>query len=275
MLAYRTLAHVALRAGDNARALEVLESLGALGRRRRMPRVELCSLAHRIRIHAHLECGETVAQLVQALEDLAPEFESEALRLFEPQYRLSRAISRAYAALARRDADEAERELESAQALVHQLHRGHDDLTVKMLRAVARWLRQSPDALPLLMEAARLAELGGKVRGLADIHPLVRQMWASLAAPGAAPDEAAGDADETAARAGSRPEAERNQLLTPKETQILRLLGAGRPNKLIARTLAISDETVKWHMKNLFHKLSAGSRSHAVDRARLLGLIES
>jgi len=27
-------------------------------------------------------------------------------------------------------------------------------------------------------------------------------------------------------------------------------------------------------MKNLFHKLSAGSRSHAVDRARLLGLIE-
>ena len=48
----------------------------------------------------------------------------------------------------------------------------------------------------------------------------------------------------------------------------------GRPNKLIARTLEISDETVKWHMKNLFLKLSAGSRSHAVDRARLLGLLD-
>jgi LuxR family maltose regulon positive regulatory protein len=273
MLAYRTLAHVALRQGDNARALEVLESLGALARRRRMPRVELCSLSHRIRIHAHLECGETVARLLQALEDLAPDFEGEPLRLFEPQYRLARAIARAYAALARRDADEAERELESAQVLVHQLRRGHDDLTVKMLRAVARWLRQSPDALPLLMEAARLAELGGKVRGLADIHPLVRQMWASLAAPGPAPEEPAGEGDEAPSRA-ARPEVERSQLLTPKETQILRLLGAGRPNKLIARTLAISDETVKWHMKNLFHKLSAGSRSHAVDRARLLGLID-
>jgi len=37
--------------------------------------------------------------------------------------------------------------------------------------------------------------------------------------------------------------------------------------------LDISDETVKWHLKNLFSKLSAGTRKHAVDRARLLGLI--
>ena len=63
-------------------------------------------------------------------------------------------------------------------------------------------------------------------------------------------------------------------MLTPKETQILKLLSAGRPNKLIARTLAISEETVKWHMKNLFLKLSAARRSQAVVRARLLGLLE-
>jgi LuxR family maltose regulon positive regulatory protein len=271
MLAYRTLAHVALRQGEDARALEVLENLAALGKARRMPRMVLCSLSHRIRIHAHRECGETVARLVRELEDLGAQFEPESLRLFEPQYRLNLHIARAYAALARRDADEAEQELESAQALVHQLHRGHDDLTVKMLRAVARWLRRRPDALPLLMEAARLADLGGKVRGLADIHPLVRQMWASLAEPTPLPSGVSADAvDDAPVRA----ETARGQLLTPKETQILRLLGAGRPNKLIARTLAISDETVKWHMKNLFQKLSAGSRSHAVDRARLLGLIE-
>jgi len=30
---------------------------------------------------------------------------------------------------------------------------------------------------------------------------------------------------------------------------------------------------VKWHLKNLFSKLNAGTRRHAVDRARLLGLI--
>jgi LuxR family maltose regulon positive regulatory protein len=44
-------------------------------------------------------------------------------------------------------------------------------------------------------------------------------------------------------------------------------------NKLIARAMEISDETVKWHLRNLFAKLSAGTRKHAVGRARLLGLI--
>jgi LuxR family transcriptional regulator, maltose regulon positive regulatory protein len=34
----------------------------------------------------------------------------------------------------------------------------------------------------------------------------------------------------------------------------------------------ISDETVQWHLKHLFSKLSAGTRRHAVDRARMLGL---
>jgi LuxR family transcriptional regulator, maltose regulon positive regulatory protein len=62
-------------------------------------------------------------------------------------------------------------------------------------------------------------------------------------------------------------------LLTAKESEVLRLLTNGLPNKLIARTMDISDETVKWHLKNLFSKLNAGSRKHAVDRARLLGLI--
>lgn len=51
------------------------------------------------------------------------------------------------------------------------------------------------------------------------------------------------------------------------------LLDEGMSNKLIARALEISDETVKWHLKNLFTKLSAGNRKHAVDRARLLGLV--
>ena len=44
-------------------------------------------------------------------------------------------------------------------------------------------------------------------------------------------------------------------------------------NKLIARTLDVSNETVKWHLKNVFLKLSAGSRKHAIDRARLLGIV--
>ena len=37
--------------------------------------------------------------------------------------------------------------------------------------------------------------------------------------------------------------------------------------------LQVGDETVKWHMKNLFAKLDAGNRKQVVSRARLLGLI--
>jgi len=47
----------------------------------------------------------------------------------------------------------------------------------------------------------------------------------------------------------------------------------GFSNKRIARTLDVGGETVKWHLKNLFSKLSAVSRDHAIDRARLLGLV--
>ena len=70
-----------------------------------------------------------------------------------------------------------------------------------------------------------------------------------------------------------RPAAVRSGLPTTGETQILVLLGKDPPNKLIARAPGVSDETVKWHIRNLFLKLAAGTRKHAVDRARLLGLL--
>jgi len=70
-----------------------------------------------------------------------------------------------------------------------------------------------------------------------------------------------------------RPAPNRCGPLTPKESEVLALLDKGMSNKLIARAMDISDETVKWHVKNLFLKLSAGTRKHAVDRARLLGLV--
>ncbi len=37
--------------------------------------------------------------------------------------------------------------------------------------------------------------------------------------------------------------------------------------------MEVGEETVKWHLKNLFGKLSAGNRKHVVRRAQLLGLL--
>ena len=62
-------------------------------------------------------------------------------------------------------------------------------------------------------------------------------------------------------------------MLTPKESLVLQLLAGGLPNKRIAVELDLSSETVKWHVKKLLAKLNAGSREHAVDRARMLGIL--
>jgi len=51
--------------------------------------------------------------------------------------------------------------------------------------------------------------------------------------------------------------------LTPRETQVLRLVSMGLSNQEIADSLEISIETVKEHVQNLLRKLSLGDRTQA------------
>ena len=60
--------------------------------------------------------------------------------------------------------------------------------------------------------------------------------------------------------------------LSPRESDILRLIAEGRSNKEIARDLAIAPETVKSHIKHIFIKLNVERRAQAVSRAQILGL---
>jgi DNA-binding CsgD family transcriptional regulator len=60
---------------------------------------------------------------------------------------------------------------------------------------------------------------------------------------------------------------------TPKELQVLRLLARAYTNKEIAISLEVSDQTVKWHLKQVFAKLDVGTRRQAVSRARALGIL--
>jgi DNA-binding CsgD family transcriptional regulator len=61
---------------------------------------------------------------------------------------------------------------------------------------------------------------------------------------------------------------------TPRELEILTLVGQGLSNKLIARALEITEGTVKTHVKNLLEKLDATSRTEAVAVAARRGLIK-
>jgi DNA-binding NarL/FixJ family response regulator len=62
--------------------------------------------------------------------------------------------------------------------------------------------------------------------------------------------------------------------LTPRETEILRLIAAGKANKQIAYILHISDKTVRNHISNIYEKLGIFDRSQAVLYAVRKGLIE-
>ncbi len=61
--------------------------------------------------------------------------------------------------------------------------------------------------------------------------------------------------------------------LTPRETEVLRLLAAGLGNKEMASRLAISEHTIKFHVASIMGKLGAASRTEAVTLGIRHGLI--
>ena len=61
--------------------------------------------------------------------------------------------------------------------------------------------------------------------------------------------------------------------LTDRELDVLQLVVAGQRNKEIAATLGISENTVKFHLRNILDKLHAQSRAEAVARAVREGLL--
>ena len=51
--------------------------------------------------------------------------------------------------------------------------------------------------------------------------------------------------------------------LSPRETEILRFLKQGAPNKIIARQLDIAEATIKVHVKSVLRKIDVGNRTQA------------
>ena len=59
--------------------------------------------------------------------------------------------------------------------------------------------------------------------------------------------------------------------LTPRQRQVLELLGQGRPNKVIAQRLAMCESTVKVHVRQIMRKLGARNRTEVALKLRELG----
>jgi DNA-binding NarL/FixJ family response regulator len=106
-------------------------------------------------------------------------------------------------------------------------------------------------ALGYLTKAATRAEIGRAVHaaaaGQAVLDPGVQQRLLSAAAraPAAPADDGEGD-------------------LTPRESDVLRLIAEGRSNRENARALYVSEATVKTHVNRIFAKTGSRDRTQAI-----------
>jgi DNA-binding NarL/FixJ family response regulator len=62
--------------------------------------------------------------------------------------------------------------------------------------------------------------------------------------------------------------------LSVREIEVLRMVGEGCSNKIVADHLKISEDTVKGHMRNILSKLNANDRTHAVMIAVKRGFLD-
>jgi DNA-binding NarL/FixJ family response regulator len=71
----------------------------------------------------------------------------------------------------------------------------------------------------------------------------------------------------------SRRSADASAGLTPRELEILRLVAEGHSNAHLARTLWVTEQTVKFHLTNIYRKLHVANRTEASRWAQLNGLL--
>ncbi len=158
-------------------------------------------------------------------------------------------------------------------------------LKLQLLRAVAlQAAGQSDAAMAELGQVLQVASQEGFVRLLLDegtlVAALVHKFARSHAQAGALDPILADHLDRLLRAFGPPPAAASEpdckppaEALTHKEIQVLQLLAEGYSNGAMAEKLAISDSTVRTHLRNINMKLGANSRTHAVAVGRRSGLI--
>jgi len=110
--------------------------------------------------------------------------------------------------------------------------------------------------------------------GASPISPMIARKVLSKYAGSRAPAPNAKDPLVDSVQAGPTENAG-NQVLSPREQDVLSLISRGFSYSEISRLQSVTIHTVQTHIKNLYTKLSVHSKSEAVFEATRLGLLQS
>ncbi len=265
---YTGLARIRAARGDLAGALAALDGLEEAARHLRAPWVLPALAAARARLQVFAGDVEAAARWAESAGLRAEDAPSYAR---EVEY-----ISLARVLVAGGQTAEAARLLARLRAATEAGGRRGRTIEILLLQAQALGAQGDADgALVTLEQALTLAEPEGYVRIFVDEGPGLAALLRAVRARGIAPGYVGrllaaldGPAPPVARAMGALAEP-----LSERELEVLRLIAAGRSNREIATELFISLNTVKTHVKNLYAKLGAGSRTQAVARATELGLL--
>jgi LuxR family transcriptional regulator, maltose regulon positive regulatory protein len=281
LIAYRVLVRIATARADTEQAYALLHRAQALAHARHWDRMIAGVLVERARLYLAegrmTEASACVVQLDQLVGSLAARGHTVS-----PEIETFRAIAVAWVAMTRNRTEEALGSLTSALQSVEDRHGDYLALRLRTVLALV-WLRANERTRAVEIFREVLSANSDIYRSILDqgpeIGPLLQAVrddtrstprtkesvayidrllngWRALYEPAASP----------------RRDTEREPLST-RERGIVELIAQGQSNKEIARTLGITPETVKTHVKNIFVKLAVDKRAHAVARAQSLGLV--
>lgn len=134
------------------------------------------------------------------------------------------------------------------------------------------WLGEPPIAQRL----ATATVPGGMIPPHASAEQIERTLRAAEVGLNVMHPDFAHVVDQTEADVDDAPEPAEGdyvQVLSPREQEVMTHVAKGLPNKAIARTLGITDHTVKFHISSVLTKLEAASRSEAVAIATRRGML--
>ncbi len=151
-------------------------------------------------------------------------------------------------------------------------------IEILILQAVAQAEQvDTAAALAALNRALTLAEPESYVRIFVDEGTPMAQLLSEAATRGIAPDYAsrllAAFSDLAPPTTPPNPPSDLLEPLSERELEVLHLIAQGQKNQEIADALLISLNTVRYHTKNLYGKLSVSKRTQAVAKAQELGLL--